>query len=132
VSASVYGDMLAFFPELFGKFLAYTMQPKVVGGYGDRAHAKYITGILQYVKAGDIDFEGDTAADVETPAFWTRWTLPKDAYIEDEDGVLYKRTKGNNWKKQGGFNMYLMELVIGVGDKQTPNTAVDLGVSRYA
>jgi len=127
----VYGDMLSFFPELIEDHLTFTMQPLPVGGYGPRENLIGARGIIQYTKAGDIEFDGGLAADTEYPIFWTRVILTKDAYVEDLDGNLYKRTKSNAWKRLGGFNVYVLEYVVGVNGKQFTDPAVDLGQSMY-
>lgn len=129
--SGVYGDMLAFFPELMLTYTTFTMRPKAVGGFEARENLSSARGIIQYMKAGDLNFEGETLADTEYPVFWTRVTLPKDSYIEDEDGTLYKRTKNNDWRRLGAFNSYTLELVVGVDGRQEADPAVDLGRSRY-
>jgi hypothetical protein len=129
--SSVYGDMLAFFPELIEDHTTFTMSPVVVGGYGPRQNIRGARGILQYIKAGDVSFIEGLAAETEYPVFWTRVILDKDAYVEEKDGTMYKRTKSNQWKKIGGFNMYVLEMVIGVNGKQETDTAVDLGKRFY-
>lgn len=129
---AIYGDMLSFFPELKKRYVYFRARPLVGGGYGPRTNVGTITGILQYVKAGDILKQNDTEADVEVPAFWTRTKMLMDSYLEDEDGVIYKRTKPTDWKNHGNFYVYVLETVVGILDEQPSNPSVSVVNGRYA
>ena len=128
----VYGDMLAFFSELFEDFVTFTMQPKPVAGFNPRQNERTISGVFQFVKSGDIQFEAKTSVDVSYPTFWTYEKLEKDSYLLHPDGTMYRRVKPNDWTKQGSFYVYIMESVAGVDGRQSPNPVVDGGKSRYA
>jgi hypothetical protein len=123
--------MLLLFPELFITVSSFNMRPKTVGGYTTRTDVVSVRGILQNVRAGDLGIEEETLADINIPAFWTRAVLALDAYIELADGSLYKRTKNNNWKREGAFTVYVLETVVSTTDNQVPDTAVVFGVNQY-
>lgn len=127
---AIYGDMLAFFPELKRKYVTFRMAPQVKGMYGPRANEGTIIGILQNVKYGDIVKQGNTEADTEVPVLWTRAELLIDSYIEDEDGVVFKRTRPSDWHNYGGFRAYVLETVVGASDQES-NTNVDVMTGRY-
>jgi hypothetical protein len=129
---AIYGDILSFFPELKKKYVYFRARPLTTGGYGTRTDVGTIVGILQYVKSGDILKQNDTEADVEVPAFWTRTKMHMDSYLEDEDGVVYKRTKPNDWKSYGNFYVYVLETVVNILDTQTSNPSVSVVNGRYA
>jgi len=130
---SVYGDMLGFFPELRRAFNTFTMSPKAVAGFENQSATTVIYGVIQNVKSGDLTEEGETLSDTNVPMFWTRGTLEKDAYLRDTtENILYKRTKNNSWKNEGGFTCYVMESVIGVSDTQTPDANATIGSGHYA
>ena len=128
---SVYGDMLAAFPELMLRYTHFTLNPKVVSGFETRENVRTIRGNLQFIKAGGIDFEGNTSTETFYPAFWTRENLADNSYIEDDDGVVYRRDKKNSWKRTGAFYAYMMEVVVGVDGRQVTDPDVFLGVNQY-
>jgi len=128
---SVYGDMLAAFPELMLPYTAFTMNPKVVGGFEERENVSTIRGNLQFIKSGGIDFEGNTSTETFYPTFWTRANLPENSYIEDDDGTVYRRDKKNSWHRTGAFYAYVMEAVVGVDGRQTEDPDVTFGVTQY-
>lgn len=127
---SVYGDMLGFFPELLRDYETFEMSPATVAGYEPRRNEGKIRGILQFIKSGTIDFEGDTSVDVSHPTFWTRKTMSSEQYLMDED-TMYRRVAPNMWKRIGGYNVYVLEIVAGVDNRQTPSEVVDGGLSQY-
>lgn len=53
-----------------------------------------------------------------------------NTYIE-VDAIEYRRTKNNDFVREGGFNVYMLETIVGNTDTQTVDTTVDLGVSHY-
>ena len=128
---AIYGDMLAFFPELKKKYTTFRSRPDVKAGYGPRLDETEIVGILLYVKAGDILRQNDTQDDVEVPALWTRTKLSKDAYVEDHDEIVYRRGKVVNNKDTGNFYLYMLETVVGTFNSQTSDPAVDIVRGRY-
>jgi hypothetical protein len=129
---SVYGDMLGFFPELFERFLTYQMLPKTVAGFEEKTNERTVRGIFQFIKASDVEFEGDTTAEAIYPTFWTRAELPQDSYILDSYGNLFRRVRENSWKRIGAFSVYRLEAVIGVDGRQVPDPDVDGGIAQYA
>lgn len=127
---SIYGGTLEFFQELFQSYETFRMSPLPVAGYGPRTDEGKITGVLQFVKAGQIDFEAATTADVAHPTFWTRTKMSPDQYILD-DGEMYRRSGKNDWKRIGGFYVYILEIVVGIDERQVSSPIVDGGVSKY-
>jgi len=123
--------MLNFFPELFKYYTAFTMKPKVKAGYTERMDVSRIRGVIQNVKSGFLGIQADSISDLEYPTLWTRNILSKEHYIESADGTVYRRIKSAGWTSQGSFNVYMLEVVVGVDGRQTVEEAVDYGVTKY-
>lgn len=127
----IYGDMLAFFPELFRRFDYFLMQPEPVSSYGKRTDERKITGVFQYAKKGELKREEETLADVNVPTLWTREKLTvTHGFIQKED-ELYKIVNPADWLFEGGFNVYILETVIGDSDIQKPFEDVNIGQNSY-
>lgn len=128
----IYGDLLSFFPELFRNFEYSTMKPQVVASYSKREVLGSVRGVFQYMKKGELRRENDTLSDTEIPTFWTREKLVVGNFITKED-ELYRITNNASWLYEGGFNCYVMELMIGNSDVQQEYTEeeVDLGQNSY-
>jgi hypothetical protein len=129
--SAVYGSMLAFFSDLNDVYSVFTMRPKTIAGYYDRENQIPIVGSLQFVKPGSLEVQSDLLSDTSQPTFWTGDQIPLNGYIVDENEVLYRRVKNNDWKKLGDMYVYFLEQVVGTSDLQEPDPAVDLGASRY-
>ena len=129
--SGVYGDMLAFFPELIKSYDRFTAQPKAVAGNEKRVSKGTIRGILQAMKGGDLPVQGELLTQTNVLTFWTRGELDKEDYIA-RDGVTYKRTKDNDWQEFGRTNIYILESVSGTFDDNVRNTAVTFGKEHYA
>lgn len=130
MAGAVYGDMLSFFPDLMRRIFLYEKKPTIIAGHTDKANLRDSSGILQFCKAGDVIVNGNTLNDVDAPLLWTRSTIEMQTYVEI-DNVEYRRTKNNNFSRDGAFNVYVLETVVGNTDTQTPDATVDLGVSHY-
>lgn len=133
----VYGDMLAFFPELRRAFKTYVLPPDVVAGYQptNEEDKIIIYGILQFVKAGSLAEEGDTLSDRDVPVFWSRTPVKNGVCIEDvEFGkiVQYRVVKPASWRLEGAFHVYVLETLVGVTTSQVQSADVKLGVDKYA
>jgi hypothetical protein len=128
----IYGDMLSFFPELFRNFEYSAMKPLTPASYTKREVIGNVRGVFQYMKKGELRRENDTLSDTEIPTFWTREKLVVGNFITKED-ELYRITNNASWLYEGGFNCYVMELMIGNSDLQEEYTEeeVDLGQGSY-
>lgn len=129
MSRAVYGDMLAFFPELIKRFVIYEKSPTLIAGHTDKLNIRETSGILQFCKAGDVVINGNTLNDVDAPLIWSRSEIGMNTYIE-ADGTEYRRTKNNKFVREGGFYIYVLESVVGNTDTQTPELNVNLGIYR--
>lgn len=129
--SGVYGDVLSFFPELMQMVTTFTATAKSGGGYYKHTDSREIIGVLQHVKKGKFQKDGDVASDVLTPMFWTEESLGRNAYIETDTGDLYRRVQNGSWFREGGMYVYVLEAVTGVSEKQETDPKIDLGLTRY-
>ena len=130
-----YGDQLAFFGEQFIRIKNYSMEPKAVAGFNERVFICDFRGVLQELKGGSFDEEGETLNDTEVPTVWTRKSLKTGTFIVPDEGdykgVIYRITNPQGFKLQGGFYSYTLQKVVGSTDEQKDNPSVDYGVGAY-
>lgn len=126
--AGIYGDVLAFFPELLRQYEVFTMQPKIGAGYGKRKTIRKITAYLSFYNKDDLKVEGDLRVSDEIGSLWVMedggTPLPKGLYIE-QDGQVYVISSCNDYKYEGGFTEYRFKRLAGVTDVQKNDKIVD-------
>lgn len=127
---SVYGDMLAFFPEQSRTFPYFSMRPNTVASYDSRVDLGVVKGVFQYVKKGDLRVENESLADVDIPTIWTRKKLNVGNFIEVDD-VVFRISSNYPWMFEAGFYCFTLETVVGNTDTQTPHPYVNLGQGGY-
>lgn len=127
----VYGDSLAFFSEQFRYFEYFTMKPEVGSSYTKRESLGKVKGVFQYMKRGELRREEDTLDDVNLPTLWTRQKLQVGDYFISKDDEDYRIVNPADWTFEGGFNVYVLETVVGNTDKQEAFDYVDLGQNSY-
>lgn len=146
----IYGDQLAFFSEQRRQFDYFHMSPNNVASYSQRDEVKKVTGIFQFVKAGELKRENETLDEVEVPTFWTKTKLKVGDYFiqkvkkskekskeelkeEDEEDIpdIYRIKKPADWSFEGGFYIYILETFVGSSDTQEPFEYVDIGQNSY-
>lgn len=130
---AVYGDQLIYFTEQFRRFEYFTMKPKVTGSYTERESLGTVTGILQFMKKGELLRENDTLNDVNIPTFWTRKKLDTEGchFIQLEDDC-YKIVNDYPWFFEGGFYCYGLETVVSNTDQQESFDYINMGQDDYA
>lgn len=122
---AIYGEMLLYFPELLREFSVYKPSPKGIAGY-EKVKVKDVTGIIQHVKQGKLDVEGDTAVNTNIPMLWVyEDTLEQYQIITDtESNRDYRVAKDAPWSTEAGFSVYELTSVVGITDKQSKDPAV--------
>lgn len=131
---AVYGELLLHFPELFKEFSVYTAKVKTVAGLEKRTLLRKVYAVFQYVKASDIQAEGDTAVDIEVPTLWVyNDSLEQFNIVENADGfgIDYRVTKKSAWQDEAGFSVHILESIKGVTDKQVSDTDIIVNPSVY-
>lgn len=127
---SVYGDMLAFFPELAQRFEYFEMPTQVAYGYSSRTVLGTTKGVFQYMKKGELLRQNDVLDDISIPTYWSKDKLKNGNYITVDD-VYYRITNPASWQHEGSFTVYTLETVTINTDKQEPHDYVDLGQGSY-
>ena len=128
---AIYGDQLAFFSEQFRSVEYFTMSPKVTASYLKRESLGKVTGVFQYMKRGELRREEVTLVDVNVPTFWTRKKLQVGNFFLQKGDETYRIVNPSDWTFEGGFNVYVLESVIGSTDEQEAFEYVDLGQNSY-
>ena len=72
---SVYGDMLAFFPEQVRRFSYFSMIPNTVSGYQERTEIAEVKGVLQHLRKSQLGEDVSTLTEHIVPTFWTKQKL---------------------------------------------------------
>lgn len=128
---AIYGDQLAFFSEQFRNFDYFTMKPLTTASYSPREMLGKVRGVFQYLKRGELLRQEDTLADVNVPTLWTRQKLNVGNYYIQKGDETYRIVNPADWLFEGGFNVYVLETVVGTTDKQEPFEHVNLGQDDY-
>ncbi len=128
---AVYGDMLVFFNEQRRSVNYFTMSPNTVASYSTREDLGKVIGVFQYMKRGELTRENDTLADVNVPTFWTKQKLEVGNFFIEKDGEIFRIVNPADWTFEGGFNIYVLETVVGNTDVQKPFEDVNLGQNNY-
>lgn len=128
---AIYGDQLAFFSEQFRSFDYFTMKPLTTASYSPREMLGKVRGVFQYLKRGELLRQEDTLADVNVPTLWTRQKLNVGNYYIQKGDETYRIVNPADWLFEGGFNVYVLETVVGTTDKQEPFEHVNLGQDDY-
>lgn len=128
---AIYGDQMAFFSEQFRMFEYFTMKPYTTASYSDREVLGKVRGVFQYLKRGELRREEDALSDVNVPTLWTRQKLKVGNYFIQKDDETYRIVNPAEWLFEGGFNVYILETVVGNTDVQEPFEHVNLGQDDY-
>lgn len=129
---AIYGNSLSFFAEQFRLFDYFQMLPLPSSSYTKRQSLGKVKGILQFIKSGDLQVEGDVLADTTIPTLWTKEKLQRGNYFIGNADDIYRIKKEASWLFEGGFYCYVLEEVVGSTDTQEPHDYVDLGQDSYA
>ena len=128
---SVYGDMLAFFPEQVRRFSYFSMIPNTVSGYQERTEIVEVKGVLQHLRKSQLGEDVSTLTEHIVPTFWTKQKLDVGKFLhisEDED---YRIEKNYDNYFTGKYHCYELSLVTGVTDKQGTEE-LDYGVGDFS
>lgn len=130
---ALYGDILLHFPELIKDFTIYNSTPQVLSGM-TKVQAKKVLGIIQNVKSGKLEKEGDTSVDADVPTIWVfSDTLELYQIVqEDGDATLYRVQQQAPWLDEGGFSVYVLQKIVGVTDKQVKDNTSIITPDLYA
>lgn len=124
MAESVYGDMLAAFPEIFQTVPYYIREPEVGGGYKDPSVSGYTDVIIMADKTfiatlGERAFSSDSS-DVldygDREFLWASSDTPLRVgyFVFNPDAnLMYRITSKADWAQYGGFIRFGFEIVQG-------------------
>jgi hypothetical protein len=133
----VYGDMLSAFPELLEDYEVFKMDPRAVGGYGERYDKRTATGYLSHRKSRRAGHVSEALLKNDEATFWERHNvMTGESSIEQLD---FMETKGKLWRfveeddfgKEGNFTRWTVQKVAGNTDQQVPHSTVRLGAEDF-
>ena len=130
---AIYGDMLLHFPELIKDFTVYKSTPNVLAGI-TKIQVKRVLGIIQNVKSGKLEKEGDTSVDADIPTIWVFSDTLELYQIVQQDGdeSLYRVQQQAPWLEEGNFSVYALQRLVGITDKQAKDTTTVITPDLYA
>lgn len=123
MAESIYGDQLAFFPELFQYVPYYEREPRIGAGYTEKASG-YVDVIIMPEKTLTAALGGrviaESTADVldykDKEYVWVDADAPIDVgtFLMDLDkGRLVRLVGRAEWGRYGGFTRFDFEIVQG-------------------
>ena len=124
MEGSVYGDMLAAFPEIFQTVPYYVRQPAVGGGYEPPSASGFTDVIIMADKTfmatiGERAFTSDSSDVLDYGDREFLWA-PSDTPLRvgyfvfnPDECLLYRIVGKSNWKDYGGFIRFNFEIVQG-------------------
>lgn len=122
---SVYGNVLAAFPELFKVHQIFSMEPAVGGGYTNRTNIAKRVGAFIRDGRDKMGIHGEARVKNEAGIFFCYEFTPADripqgVYFE-LDGQLFVFAADQTYSSEGGFAAYSCQLVSGNTDQQIEN-----------
>jgi len=129
---SIYGDVLAMFPELIQVYTMFSMRPKVGGGYEPRVPLFNINGVFIREGQSKMKIQGESRVTNEAGKFYCFEFIPQGqveqgTYFEDS-GEIMQIVDDATFAREGGFGAYGVQLVQGLTDKQVENKQVSKNV----
>lgn len=136
--SGVYGEQLAFFPELMQSYDILIFDKATPGGLKNRRVAFSVDqAYLSRNKGGKEGIITNLRTENQESSFYLmnddlpRGKIIQGMYVED-DGELYTFVKDNGFTREGNFHMYSLQLVTGVKEQPPlPSGSVTLGVGDY-
>jgi hypothetical protein len=132
----IYGDQLAFFPELMEEYTIFKMDALTGGGYGKRYDFREVTGYWSWIKGGNLGTEGDLMTENQNATLWVKdesdgkGIIRQGEFLERE-GEIFRFIHDDGFSREGGFIVYNLQLVPAFTDRQHRDRGVDLGASDF-
>jgi hypothetical protein len=131
----VYGSLILAFPEQFMDVTYFNMLPKQGSGWEARTDVRTIRGIVQ-CKGGRklVDANGNLVVTRNTQ-LWTQEVLEVGRFVEfTETGrtAVYRLSADDEWDKEGGFNVYNCDKVVGANGIETKEPTFTSGGYKLA
>ena len=127
---SIYGDLLAAFPELIKVYQFFSMKPNIGNaGYIERQNVVKKKGVFIRSEKSAMNIFKDIRVANEAGVFFCFEFLPQEKieqglFFEDE-GQIFVIKDDQTFQKEGGFAVYTCQLVQGNTDQQTENMNIE-------
>ena len=111
----VYGEFLAYFPELFEEFKVYKQNPRLDSGY-DLDGYRTIVGVRQNDRSYIVDKTNRKNFVLDIGNAYTLWTYEKIDHATEFveiDGEMYRPMSMSAFNREGGFYETSLERVVG-------------------
>jgi len=126
----IYGEMLAYFPELVQPHVVYTMRPQTIGGYGPHEKERKVNGILLLITPGAMGSEKGRT-EQERGVFFVQIDADTPKIVQgdfvDYEGVPYLLMKPSHAENIGGFIHFVLHEVIPPNGTKLSDRGVNLG-----
>lgn len=132
--ASVYGDLLIYFPELFREVNYYSMTAKVGAGYTQNGDDRPIRCIMQAgsglrlsdrVRTGSESYAA-VLHHADQNQIWCEEPLEVGYYV-DYKGRAYRLVEELDWALEAGFYAYSIEKVLGNDGRTETSLPIQAG-----
>ena len=100
-------------------------------GPGAPQNAKTVMGHLQCIERQTRNANGNLVV-TRQMRFWTRQTLLEGWFIRDNDGLVYRIVKDNEWLREAGFNIYDLGKVVGDNGNADEDPGMSVGTGNFA
>jgi len=127
---SVYGDLLAAFPELIKTYQFFTMAPNVRNsGYAEKRNVLKRKGVFIRSEKSAMNIFKDIRVTNEAGIFYCFEFLPQDRikqglFFEDEDQIFLIKDD-QSFRVEAGYSAYTCQLVQGNTDRQVENAKIE-------
>lgn len=134
--ASVYGDMLLYFPEQLRTFQVYDMEALVNGGWkkitDDSGAVIYTTvkGVFQNTKGAGLRESNGNLVDVDGCEFWSTSSGLQGKFLDFQDEV-FRLVDSNTWSFEGGFYRYTVQKVVGNNATESDESTWNFGENSF-
>jgi len=134
--SAIYGDQLAFFPELLEEYTVFKMKPGMSAFYGERYNERTVTAYFSYIRGGNMGIEGENRVENQNATMWIEdesggtGIVKEGDYVEVE-GSIFLFNHDDGFSREGSFLVYTLQLVTAFTDKQVRDEEVNLGASDF-
>jgi hypothetical protein len=132
----VYGEQLAYFPELFDMHDILSFDKVVPAGLTNRKVRMRVNAYLTRNRGGKMGIENNSRTENQVSSFYVegdevpQGLIAQGLYVE-EGPELFVFVQDNGYAKEGDFHVYLLQLVQGNTNKQRPAVKANLGINEF-
>ncbi len=121
-----YGNVLLCFAEQLQTVTAFKMRPLVDSGYGPEEGVRKSSGVLQCKAGRRTEIVNGNLVRTRDMEYWTADVLEVGSFVRDGDGIVYRVKGDNEWRREAGFTVYTLRMLVGADGDEVP-LATDQG-----